>query len=457
MSETNQNVSFARKLILIPIVIVAILVAIFLVKSRKKPTVKEGKEVATSIKSLKIKKVSIVPQAIGYGHIVPAKVWKAIAQVSGRIIWKEETLNNGAFFKKDTELLRIDDVPLKLAVDKAKAEVAKSRAMLAEFVASEKNARQTLAIREQMVALSTKELTRKRTLLKKRTISASDVDREELSVLNQKNSLQQTKSELSVLPQKIAYQASALKASEANLSQALLNLGYASIKAPFDCRIAKVNSEILQYCRVGEELFNADWTGRSEVEAQLDASQFMVLMNPGDKESGAKFAQIENVKAVVSFKSGQQEFKWPAKVDRIDSEIDPDTRTVGVVASVDDTYIQARNSQKVPLVKGMFCSVILFGRPREGLVVVPRSSIHGDKVYVMDSDNRLKFRTVKIAFNQFNYSVIESGLIEGDELIVTDVVPAILNMKLSAFPLEGFYEELEKTIGLSVLSQESDQ
>lgn len=454
MPETKQVVSISRKLLFIPIIIIAILIAKFIVGTRKKPAVKKGQEVVASVETLKIKKVTIVPQAIGYGHIVPAKVWKAIAQVSGRIIWQDNALNNGAFYKKGAELLRIDDIPLKLAVDKARAEVAKSQATLAELIASEKNANQTLKIREKMVLISSQELERKKALLKKKLVSSSDVDKEELSVLNQKNSLQQTKTELSILPEKIIFQSSSVKAAEANLAQALLNLSYSSVKAPFDCRIAKVNSEILQYGRVGEELLTADWVEKFEVEAQIDAEKFMLLMNSSENNQEKEFSPSKNMKAIISYKSGQNEFQWIASIDRIDSEIDLDTRTVGVVVSADDTFGLDKDLQKTPLIKGMFCSISIFGKQKENVVVVPRASIHGDKVYVMDADKRLRFKTIKTDFNLFNYSVIELGLKEGEELITTDVIPAISGMLLSATPIENYYEKLDKSIGLSSLSQQ---
>ncbi len=446
-----MNISLKKKLLFFPILIVAIIISITLVKLKKKPALKQGEEAVSSVKVLQLKRMSIIPQAIGNGHVKPAKSWKAIAEVSGKIVWKDEKLNNGAFFKAGDSLIKIDDVPLKLAISKAEAEVAKSEAKLAEMLTTQKNLQKVLQIRQKMVNFSQKELDRKKELFKKRSIAASDIDKEELSVLNQKNSLQQIISEISLIPEKMKYESAMLKAAKSSLEKAKLDLEYSEIRAPFDCRIGSVSSEVSQFVRVGDILFYADWTGRSEIEAQFDAGQFRVLINPGNLNHKDNMPPSDRLKAMVVFNAGSKEYRWPAVVDRIDSEIDLDTRTVGVVVSVEDTYKIAMKSDKIPLIKGMFCSVILYGNPRKDQLVIPRSSIHGGRVYTIDSDDRLGFADVDVNFFQRELAVVRDGLSENDRIVTTDVVPAIKGMKLSAFANEGFWEMVESEIGFSCI------
>ena len=447
-----MKISLGRKLIFIPIVIVALFFASIMVKSKKKPKLKGGAEAVTNVNTLKVQQVSVVPHAIGYGTVQPAKVWKAIVEVSGQIVWKADRLYNGEFFKKGELLIRIDQIPWKLAVIQAKAEVAKSEAKLSELTANKNNLEATLKIREQMVAFSEKELQRKKQLFKKRTISASDIDKEQLTVLNHKNSLQQTKSELNLLPKKIAYEQGQLSAAKAKLEKAELDLERTEIRAPFDCRIASVNAEVTQFARAGDLLLESDWIGRSEVEAQFDSSQFFVLVDPENRPKMANKIPLppaKRFKVQISMKSGAKEYYWPAKCDRIDSEIDPETRTVGLVAYVDDTYDFTNGKNTIPLIKGMFCSVKVYGKPRENVLVVPRAAVHGDTVYVKNAEDRLEVRKVKIAFNLLEYSVLENGIKSGDEIIVTDVVPAIEGMKLNPQRLTDFYQQVEQAIGLN--------
>ena len=70
----------------------------------------------------------------------------------------------------------------------------------------------------------------------------------------------------------------------------------------------------------------------------------------------------------------------------------------------------------------------IFGKPRKDQVVVPRSSIQGNTVYVLGSDNRLRSKQVTVGFSQGDISVITAGLEAGENLIVSDPTPAIEGM-----------------------------
>ena len=64
--------------------------------------------------------------------------------------------------------------------------------------------------------------------------------------------------------------------------------------------------------------------------------------------------------------------------------------------------------------------------------MIPRSALHGDQVYVMTSEKRLKRKTVQTAFSQTSFVVIESGLETGEQLVVSNLSPAIEGMLLNS-------------------------
>ena len=111
--------------------------------------------------------------------------------------------------------------------------------------------------------------------------------------------------------------------------------------------------------------------------------------------------------------------------------VDPHTRTMGVIVEVLKSYAQSRPGVRPPLVKGMYCEVQLRGLPQAGQLVIPRHALRGDnRVLVLDSDNRLRKRSVQVAWCQGELAIIRQGLAVGDVLVVSDVVPAIQGMRI---------------------------
>jgi multidrug efflux pump subunit AcrA (membrane-fusion protein) len=79
----------------------------------------------------------------------------------------------------------------------------------------------------------------------------------------------------------------------------------------------------------------------------------------------------------------------------------------------------------------MYVEVELRGVPQKNRIVVPRSALHNGRVYTVGNDNRLKIKKVSIAYSQGNLSVLASGLKSGEQLVVSDLIPAIEGMLLT--------------------------
>lgn len=103
---------------------------------------------------------------------------------------------------------------------------------------------------------------------------------------------------------------------------------------------------------------------------------------------------------------------------------------MGVVVAVDDPFDKVIPGYKPPLSKGMFVNVVLSGKQSMQRVLVPRSAVRANTVYVVDENNRLRRRPVKILFSQDDISVIDEGLEPGERVVVSDLVPAVDGMLL---------------------------
>ena len=70
------------------------------------------------------------------------------------------------------------------------------------------------------------------------------------------------------------------------------------------------------------------------------------------------------------------------------------------------------------------------GKEQGNRIVVPRSSLHDEYVYLVGEGKRLARRAVTVEYLQGGFAVIRSGLEGGETLIVSDLSPAADGMLL---------------------------
>jgi multidrug efflux pump subunit AcrA (membrane-fusion protein) len=143
-----------------------------------------------------------------------------------------------------------------------------------------------------------------------------------------------------------------------------------------------------------------------------------------------EFADFVAIDPIVRLDLGNHVAEWEAEFVRFSDTVDPETRTMGVVVAVDKPFDKVIPGYKPPLSKGMFVKVIMKAHRSTQRIVVPRSAVRGGNVFVVDEENRLRRRNVKVLFSQFDISVIEEGLQPGERIVVSDLIPAVDGMLL---------------------------
>ncbi len=267
-------------------------------------------------------------------------------------------------------------------------------------------------------------------------------------MLKQRQSVQSLTSSLNVLPAQQQALAASLRAKQASLGQAQLDLDHTVLRAPFDCRLSEVSLEVGQFLTAGQSLFQAYGADVTEVEAQLPIDQVRNLVNSGvgpiDLSADAMnvVRNVFNVEAIVRLRTGDFLVEWDARFDRIREELDLQTRTLRVVVAVDKPYENVVPGKRPPLSPGMFCEVELRGQPRPNQVVVPRGSVRDGHVYLVNDADRLERRAVEVAFSQGGFSVISAGLQGGERIVVSDPTPAVEGMLVTPTVDPGVAERL---------------
>jgi RND family efflux transporter MFP subunit len=409
-----------RKLLILPPIIIGIAILMVMKGNKQTPVKSEVGEPTKLVRVIQAPQLELIPMAEGYGSIQPARVWSGVAQVSGRIVELHPRLRDGEIITQGSLLLKIDPADYELNLAQAEAE-------LAELEVEESNAKATLLIEQRSLKIAQRELERLTKLAKKGTASQSDVDDAERNLLSSSNAVQNVKNSLALLPTK-------RKVLEAKKTQAGRDLQNTSVRAPFNLRVANMGIEIDQYVGKGEMLLKGDAVDRVEVIARFPLSSIRRLfigrkMRDTDIMEG-NLAEYVAFKPRVRLDMGTTIAEWEAEFVRFSDNVDPETRTMGVVVAVNNPFEKVIPGLKPPLSKGMFVQVLLQGKPQANRVVVPRSAIRNGSVYIADQQNRLQLQPVEILFSQGEISVIAKGIEAGQKIVVSDLVPAVAGMLL---------------------------
>ncbi len=426
-----------KKLLILPPLIIGLALAIWLVRGKTQPERSAIAETARPVRVLTIAPRTVTPVGLGYGTAQPARTWRAVAEVKARVIFTAERLDAGQFFAEGAELLRLDDVEIKLEVARLESEIASLEAQKAKLEATVTNDNALLRIERESLVLAAKDLKRTESLVERSAISQADVDRDRRQVLVQEAVVARLENSLRLAPSERLVLAAQLDSARARRGQALLDIERAVIRAPFACRIAAVNVVRTQAVALGSVMIEADGIQVVEVEAHLPISHVRPLINRLSDEdfrsalTDPAFWSRFGLRPTVHLRGSGIDVSWDARFVRLRDVIDPKTRTIGIVVAVDKPYRQATPGIRPPLVKGMFVEVELRGKPREGRIVIPRSALHEGRVYLIDGESRLVTRPVKVDFAVGDELCLSEGLVAGDRIVLTDLIPALEGMLLA--------------------------
>ena len=432
-----------KRLLIVPPIAIGVAVLAWQLGSGAQPEQGAPLEVTRAVRVIEVEPLTFVPRAIGYGTAQPDQVWEAVAQVGGKITEKHPDLQRGRLVEAGTVILRIDPASYELAVARRQAALDSARAELAELEVRQANTGGSIEIERRALSLAERDLSRAQTLLERGNTSQAVVDQAETTLLERQQRLQELENTLRLIPAERRVLEASIALQEAELEEARLDLERTTIRMPFDGRIAEANVEPTQFVGVGQVLAVADGIDVAEIDAQFPVGHLAPLVRADVDISTLPAGELSGVpnrfglEAAVRLRTQGIAAAWDARFDRIGEGMDPQTRTMGVIVAVDEPYRKAIPGKRPPLVKDMFVEVELRGRPWEGAIVVPRIATHrnddGETVlYLADRAGRLEIRPVKLGPVQGDLAVVEAGLEPGEQVVVSDLTPAIAGMRLDA-------------------------
>jgi len=297
------------------------------------------------------------------GTCISTNVASIVPQVTGKIT--EVLFTEGADVKKGDPLITIDPRPYEAALAQAEATLVQDQAKL---------------------QLSADQLKRSQQLATGNFISQQDLD---------------------TLKTSVSTGDALLKADEAAVVNAKLNVEYCHIVAPIDGRLGKKLVDL-------GNVVSANSTSPLVVIEQIDPLYVDFTVAEPDFPEVRRFFAAGPLKVVVSLPD-HPEVTREGSLSFVDNTVTPSAGTVQLRATLP-------NTDRV-FWPGQFVNVRLVLQTLKGALLVPTQAIQlsqqGPFVFVVKDDSTAALRPIKPGQRQGDRTVITDGLAPGEKVVVT--------------------------------------
>ncbi len=306
-------------------------------------------------------------------------------RVSGYL--ESVNFTEGSIVNKGDLLYVIDARPYKAVLDQAKAELKKAKATL---------------------QLTENDLARAERLFKTRVLPEEELD--------------------SRRSQKLAAIAS-VEAAKARVSAAELDVEFTQIKSPITGRISRTNVTEGNLIKDGDSHSSILTTivSLDPIYVYFSADEQAVLHYSRMDMEGSRKSSRTTPNPVYLRLADEEEYIHEGHMDFVDNQIDMSTGTMRGRALVSNPdYL---------LVPGMFADLKLLGEGPYEALLLPDSAINRDQtkrfVYIVDENNIVERRIIKIGNKHGDLRVIRDGLNKEDRIVINGLQRVRIGMKVT--------------------------
>ncbi len=226
-------------------------------------------------------------------------------------------------------------------------------------------------------------------------------------------------SDLVIRKPQIASARARITAAEASVAKATRDLDRTKLRAPYDCRVEAVYTDLGSYIIPGARL--ADLYSKSGLEVRVPVTlEELGYLNGGDVTgAGVKVrANIANKLRV-----------WSGKVIRSEGMVDRTTMTMSLVVGLEPNG--ESEHFKLPPV-GMFVRASIKGDVMKNVTRIPRKALLANgTVLSLSGEDTLEIIPVQVARTLREAVLISDGLKDGTRVITTAMETPVPGMKLA--------------------------
>ena len=323
------------------------------------------------------------------GNVVPAVQIELRPEVSGRIIKQSGELIRGGRFKAGETIVEVDPRDYKFAIELQKANVERAR-----------------------LALKVEE--------GRRTIAEQDWKQLEADV----NATTEGRQLALRQPHMKSAQAT-LNATLSSLQKAALDLERTTIKAPFNALVLDERVDVGQLVTPQTQLASLVGTDAYYVQVVVPVGRLGWIKIPGvNGDEGARAKVVHSIGDGVRVERN-------GRVVRLLGDISPAGRMARLLVQIDDPLGLREGADGMPLLLGAYVRIDIDGKELNGVFELPRKAIReGDRVWILDKDDRLDIRPVKIVWGREETVLLDDGISDGDRIIMSRIATPIPRMKL---------------------------
>ena len=329
----------------------------------------------------------------GMGEVLAAKEINLTPGVGGEIIAMSDNMVPGGFFVKNETLVRLDPTDYQLAVQRLQSEIAKAQNDIELEMGSQRIARKEFEILGETVT--------------------------------------PTEKNLMLRAPQLSIKKATLQGVQATLAQAELDLKRTKVHAPFNGVV--LSRSVNLGTRTVESTILARLVGTDEfwLKLAIPADQLAWINFPADGRKGSEARIFLQEKSRGgSFRTG--------RVLRPAADVEEQGRMATVYVAIEDPLcLQPKNRHKPRLLLGSFVRAEIEGIELPSVVAVDRDLLREDNtIWLLKDDSTLEIRKVHIVARTNDQVFVESGLTEGDRLIVS-----ALSSPIAGSPLQLMAED----------------
>ena len=376
----------------------AVILATVLIQLRPEPPRSPPPERVPAVEVADVRSGSGALPVFGNGTVRPRAEVELAPQVGGRVEWVSPTLVSGAPVRAGEVLLRIEEADFVNAVAQARAQVAQDSVAVLE---AEEEARIAREEYEQF-----------------RARQGGAGEGPSPLVLRE--------------PQRQAARA-ALARSTAQLSNAELALERTRVRAPFDGMVRSESVDPGSFVSPGQSVARVFSTDVVEVVVPLSDADAAVIPGLWGLRSGSGEGGIE-AEVMVDF--GESRYAWTGWVDRAETALDEQSRTIDVVVRVADPLQPGEPigetggvGEPPPLLVGQYAEVRIAGLSGDYRVVPRRALQPGDEVWAV-ADSTVRIVPVRVLQQAGDSVFVDAEFTAAERVVVAGVSLATDGMKV---------------------------